>query len=40
MRFIENPDAPVSGNGMKPYTGVRSAEDRTKIVSFLKSSGQ
>jgi cytochrome c len=39
VRFIENPDALVSGNGMTPYTGVRSAEDRAKIVSFLKSSG-
>jgi cytochrome c len=40
VRFIEDPDALVSGNGMTPYTGVRSAEDRAKIVSFLKSSGQ
>jgi cytochrome c len=39
-RFIENPDALVPGNGMKPYTGVRSAEDKAKIVAFLKSSGQ
>ncbi|WP_371814913.1 cytochrome c family protein [Bradyrhizobium sp. CCBAU 51753] len=39
-RFIEDPDAVVSGNGMKPYTGVRSAEDRAKIVAFLKSPGK
>src|SRR5262245_15061066 len=39
-RFIENPDALVSGNGMKPYTGVRSPEDRAKIVAFLKSPGK
>lgn len=40
LRFIEDPEAVVSGNGMKPYTGVRSAEDRTKIVAFLKSPGK
>jgi cytochrome c len=39
-RFIENPDALVPGNGMTPYTGVRSAEDKAKIIAFLKSSGQ
>jgi cytochrome c len=39
-RFIENPDAMVPGNGMTPYTGVRSAEDKAKIIAFLKSSGQ
>jgi cytochrome c len=38
-RFIENPDALVPGNGMTPYTGVRSAEDKAKIIAFLKSSG-
>ncbi|WP_245474776.1 c-type cytochrome [Bradyrhizobium sp. Leo121] len=39
-RFIQNPDALVPGNGMTPYTGVRSAEDKAKIIAFLKSSGQ
>ncbi|MFH0298245.1 c-type cytochrome [Bradyrhizobium sp. 31Argb] len=39
-RFIENPDALVPGNGMTPYTGVRSAEDKAKIIAFLKSSSQ
>ena len=39
-RFIEDPEATVSGNRMKPYTGVRSAEDRAKIVAYLKSAGQ
>ncbi|MBO4227185.1 c-type cytochrome [Bradyrhizobium neotropicale] len=39
-RFIENPDALVPGNRMTPYTGVRSAEDKAKIIAFLKSSGQ
>ncbi|MGX1349086.1 cytochrome c [Bradyrhizobium elkanii] len=40
LRFIEDPEAVVSGNGMKPYTGVRSAEDRARIVAFLKSPGK
>lgn len=40
LRFIEDPEAVVSGNGMKRYTGVRSAEDRAKIVAFLKSPGK
>jgi cytochrome c len=39
-RFIENPEALVPGNGMTPYTGVRSAEDKAKIIAFLKSSGR
>jgi cytochrome c len=39
-RFIDHPDKVVPGNGMTPYTGVRSAEDKAKIISFLKSSGQ
>src|SRR5437588_3080186 len=37
-RFIDHPDKVVPGNGMTPYTGVRSAEDKAKIISFLKSS--
>ncbi|WP_166299802.1 MULTISPECIES: c-type cytochrome [unclassified Bradyrhizobium] len=40
LRFIEDSEAVVSGNGMKPYTGVRSAEDRAGIVAFLKSPGK
>lgn len=40
LRFIEDPEAVVSGNGMKPYTGVGSAEDRARIVAFLKSPGK
>jgi cytochrome c len=39
-RFIESPDALVPGNGMTPYTGVRSADDKAKIIAFLKSSSQ
>ncbi len=38
-RFIQNPDTLVPGNGMTPYTGVRSAEDKAKIIAFLKSFG-
>jgi cytochrome c len=36
-RFIENPDAVVGGNNMKPYTGMTSKEDRAAIVAFLKT---
>ena len=35
--FIENPDDVISGNRMKPYGGMTSAEDRAAIVAFLKS---
>jgi cytochrome c len=36
-RFIAKPDAVVPGNNMKPYGGLTSAEDRTKIIAFLES---
>lgn len=36
-RFIENPDAVVPGNNMKPYGGVASAGDRAKVTTFLRS---
>jgi cytochrome c len=36
-RFIANPDELVPGNSVKPYSGLASADDRTKIVSFLQS---
>jgi cytochrome c len=35
--FIENPDAVVPGNNMKPYAGISSAEDRAAIVTYLKA---
>jgi cytochrome c len=35
-RFIENPDAVVPGNNMKPYDGLAPA-DRAKVISFLES---
>ena len=38
--FIENPDAVVSGNNMKPYTGMSSSADRAKIVSYLKAQSE
>ena len=34
-RFIANPDEVVSGNSMKPYNGLTSSDDRTKIIAFL-----
>ena len=41
-RYIENPDALVPGNNMKPYSGITSAEERAKIIAYLEaeSDGQ
>ena len=36
-RFIASPDEVVPGHNMKPYGGVASADDRTKIIAFLQS---
>jgi cytochrome c len=36
-RFIANPDEVVPGNNMKPYSGLASTDDRTKVIAFLKS---
>jgi cytochrome c len=36
-RFMANPDAVVSGNTMKPYSGLASADDRAKIIAYLQS---
>jgi cytochrome c len=36
--FIANPDAIVSGNNMKPFSGLASADDRAKIIAFLQSA--
>jgi cytochrome c len=36
-RFIANPDETVPGNSMKPYSGLASSDDRTKIIAFLQS---
>jgi cytochrome c len=35
--FIAKPDEVVPGNNMKPYGGLASAEDRTKLINFLQS---
>jgi cytochrome c len=37
-RFIANPDQVVSGNKMKPYGGLASAEERAKIIAFLEAN--
>lgn len=36
-RFMANPEEVVSGNSMKPFSGVASADDRAKIIAFLQS---
>lgn len=38
-RFIASPEQVVSGNKMKPYGGLASAEERAKIVAFLEANG-
>jgi cytochrome c len=38
-RFIEKPDEVVPGHNMKPYGGLTSAEDRSKVIAFLESAG-
>jgi hypothetical protein len=37
--FIAKPDEVVPGNNMKPYGGLASAEDRSKLIAFLQSPG-
>ena len=37
-RFIANPDEVVPGHNMKPYGGLTSKEERTKIIAFLAES--
>lgn len=36
-RFMANPDQVVPGNNMKPFSGIASADERAKIVSYLAS---
>ena len=36
--FIENPEAVVPGNNMKPFSGIASADDRAKIIAHLKAN--
>lgn len=37
--FIANPDEVVPGNRMKPYGGIADADERAKIVAYLKAPG-
>lgn len=37
--FIANPEAVAAGNNMKPFGGIGSAEERAKIIAFLKANG-
>jgi cytochrome c len=40
-RYIENPEAVVPGNNMKPFSGISDAEERAKIIAHLEAeSGQ
>jgi cytochrome c len=32
---MANPDQVVPGNGMKPYGGLSSSDERKKIIAFL-----
>lgn len=36
-RFIENPEAVVRNNNMKPYKGIPDARVRQNIIAYLKS---
>ncbi len=37
-KFIENPDALVPGNNMKPYPGIQDEAERKEIVNYLKAA--
>jgi cytochrome c len=36
-KFITNPDQVVSGNKMKPFTGISDAGQRGEIIAYLKT---
>ena len=36
-RFIENPEAVVPGNNMKPFSCIAAAEERAKIIAHLEA---
>jgi cytochrome c len=36
-KYIEDPEALVPNNNMKPYTGIRDPAERQKIIAYLKS---
>ena len=38
-RFIEDPEAVVRGNRMKPYGGITDKKQREGIIAFLKNPG-
>jgi cytochrome c len=38
QRWIENPEAVIPNNNMKPYSGLTDAAVRKKIVEFLKTN--
>jgi cytochrome c len=35
--FIASPGEVVPGHNMKPYSGLGSTDDRTKVIAFLQS---
>jgi cytochrome c len=37
-RFIADPQAVVRGNTMQPYGGMPSAEDRARIIAYLRKN--
>jgi cytochrome c len=37
-RYIENPDAVVPGNNMKPYSGITDPAERAKIIAHLEAA--
>lgn len=37
-RFMARPDEVVPNNRMKPYGGLASADERAKIIAFLRST--
>lgn len=37
-RFIQNPEALVPGNNMKPYSGITDPEERAKIIAHLEAA--
>jgi cytochrome c len=37
-RFIANPEAVVRGNGMQPYGGMSSAEERARLIAYLEKN--
>jgi cytochrome c len=39
-RFMANPDEFLPNNNMKPFGGIASAEERSKIVAYLDKAGR